>query len=185
MSYEVYHPYKKLKNIDFVAWDNVDFLNTYMYLQQISCYSRWWNLSSIKFGDGFDWTLSISVFGSSKNAIWHTLTIFNMTDHTFAITFLGSFMKTISAKAGLSTLYTNHCAMFITSLNEHGIGADHIMSVGWLISETSIKSFIRYVYDIYMGHHSLLIQQGSALGFCHPSCWWLSIKSIFTLIYLI
>ena len=53
---------------------------------------------------------------------------------------LGNFMKTISVKDGLSTLYTNHCirATCVTSFDQHGIEARHIMSVSGHKSETSI-----------------------------------------------
>ena len=58
-------------------------------------------------------------------------------------------MKTISAKTGLSTLYTNQCirATCITSLDQHGIEARHIMSVRGHKSETSIKSYSRCVSE--------------------------------------
>ncbi|XP_061191067.1 uncharacterized protein LOC133198896 [Saccostrea echinata] len=62
---------------------------------------------------------------------------------------LGNFMKTISMKAELSTLYTNHCirATCITSLDQRGIEARHIMSVSGHKSETSIKSYSRCVSE--------------------------------------
>jgi hypothetical protein len=55
---------------------------------------------------------------------------------------LGSFVKKLSMKAGLSTLYTNHYnhAMCITSLDQSGIEARHIMFVGRHKYETSIKN---------------------------------------------
>ena len=58
-------------------------------------------------------------------------------------------MKTISAKAGLSTLYTNHCirVICITSLDQRNIEARHIMSVSGHKSETSIKSYSRCVSE--------------------------------------
>lgn len=62
---------------------------------------------------------------------------------------LGNFMKTISMKAELLTLYTNHCirATCITSLDQRGIEAGHIMSVSGRKSETSIKSYSRCVSE--------------------------------------
>lgn len=58
-------------------------------------------------------------------------------------------MKTISMKAELSTLYTNHCIRVtcITSFDQRGIEARHIMSVSGHKSETSIKSYSRCVSE--------------------------------------
>lgn len=62
---------------------------------------------------------------------------------------LGNVMKTISMKAELSTLYTNNCirATCITSLDQRGIEARHILSVSEHKSETSIKSYSRCVSE--------------------------------------
>ena len=48
-----------------------------------------------------------------------------------------------------STLYTSHCirATCITSLDQRSIEARHIMSVSGHTSETSIKSYSRYVSE--------------------------------------
>lgn len=51
---------------------------------------------------------------------------------------LGNFMKTISIKAELSQIYTNHCirATCITALDDNGVEARHIMNVSGHKSET-------------------------------------------------
>jgi len=62
---------------------------------------------------------------------------------------LGNFMKTISTKAELSQIYTNHCirATCITALDNKGMEARHIMSISGHKSETSIKSYSRNVSE--------------------------------------
>ncbi|XP_071500811.1 uncharacterized protein [Diadema antillarum] len=58
---------------------------------------------------------------------------------------LGNKMKTISTEAKTSRIYTNHClrATAITTLDEHGFEARHIMSVSGHKSETSLKHYSR------------------------------------------
>lgn len=52
-------------------------------------------------------------------------------------------MKTISSDAGLSQIYTNHCirATCITTLDNNGFEARHIMSITGHKSETSIRAY--------------------------------------------
>lgn len=52
-------------------------------------------------------------------------------------------MKTISSDAGLSQVYTNHCirATCITTLDNNGFEARHIMSITGHKSETSIRAY--------------------------------------------
>ena len=56
---------------------------------------------------------------------------------------LSSMMKTISSDAGLSQIYTNHCirATCITTLDNNGFEARHIMSITGHKSETSIRAY--------------------------------------------
>ena len=56
---------------------------------------------------------------------------------------LEKMMKTISVDAGLSQIYTNHCirATCITTLDEVGFPARHIMSVSGHRSEASVRSY--------------------------------------------
>ena len=56
---------------------------------------------------------------------------------------LNDAMKNLSTKANLSHIYTNHCirASVVTSLDEHGIEARHIMATTGHKSENSIKSY--------------------------------------------
>lgn len=62
---------------------------------------------------------------------------------------LGNFMKTISTKAEVSQIYTNHSirATCITALDNKGMEARHIMSISGHKSETSIKSYSRNVSE--------------------------------------
>lgn len=62
---------------------------------------------------------------------------------------LGNFMKTISTKAELSQVYTNHSirATCISTLDNKGMEARHIMSISGHKSETSIKSYSRNVSE--------------------------------------
>ena len=56
---------------------------------------------------------------------------------------LNDAMKSLSTKAKLSHLYTNHCirASVVTSLDEKGFEARHIMATTGHKSESSIKSY--------------------------------------------
>ena len=58
---------------------------------------------------------------------------------------LGNKMKNISIEANTSKPYTNHCirATAITTLDEHGFEARHIMSVSGHKSESSLKHYSR------------------------------------------
>ena len=58
---------------------------------------------------------------------------------------LGNKLKTISTEAKTSRIYTNHClrATTITTLDEHGFEARHIMSVSGHKSESSLKHYSR------------------------------------------
>ena len=58
---------------------------------------------------------------------------------------LGNKMREISEKAKTSIIYTNHClrATAITTLDEHGFEARHIMAVSGHKSENSIRPYSR------------------------------------------
>ena len=58
---------------------------------------------------------------------------------------LEKMMKTISLEAGLSQLYTNHCirATCVTTLDDNGFEARHIMSVTGHKSESSIRAYTK------------------------------------------
>ena len=76
----------KIINIDCVAWNNVDFLKTYLqhifYFIVVDKNRQWQVWRSI-------WqtrTLSVRGFGGDQNAMWQTLTMIGMTIHPLAIT---------------------------------------------------------------------------------------------------
>ena len=61
------------------------------------------------------------------------------------VTYLGKMMKEMSKDAALSQLYTNHCirATCITTLDNEGFEARHIMSVSGHKSDKSIRAYSR------------------------------------------
>ena len=85
---------------------------------------------------------------------------------------IGNKMKTMSASANLSKVYTNHClrATCVTVLDQSGFEARHIIiSVSGHKAETSIKSYSHHVSEDQRRNMSLAISNNYTNNDQNPS----------------